>query len=28
VDLDFSVILDSTTLTAIRGYIGDTKKSG
>jgi hypothetical protein len=25
VDLDFSVILDSTTLTAIRGYIGDTK---
>ena len=27
VDLDFSVILDSTTLTAIRGYIGDTKTS-
>jgi len=27
VDLDFSVILDSTTLTAIRGYIGDTEKS-
>lgn len=25
VDLDFSVILDSTTRTAIRGYIGDTK---
>jgi hypothetical protein len=25
VDLDFSVILDSTTLTAIRGYIGDIK---
>jgi hypothetical protein len=25
VDLDFSVILDSTTLIAIRGYIGDTK---
>ena len=28
VDLDFSVILDSTTRTAIRGYIGDTKTSG
>jgi hypothetical protein len=27
VDLDFSVILDSTTRTAIRGYIGDTKTS-
>jgi len=27
VDLDFSVILDSTTRTAIRGYIGDTKKA-
>lgn len=27
VDLDFSVILDSTTLTAIRGYIGDTTLS-
>jgi len=27
VDLDFSVILDSTTLTAIRGYIGDTQTS-
>jgi hypothetical protein len=26
VDLDFSVILDSTTRTAIRGYIGDIKK--
>jgi hypothetical protein len=25
VDLDFSVILNSTTLTVIRGYIGDTK---
>jgi len=28
VDLDFSVILDSTTRTAIRGYIGDTKTAG
>jgi len=28
VDLDFSVILDSTTRTAIRGYIGDTRTSG
>jgi len=28
VDLDFSVILDSTTRTAIRGYIGDTKTPG
>ena len=26
VDLDFSVMLDSTTRTAIKGYIGDTKK--
>jgi hypothetical protein len=28
VDLDFSVILDNTTGTAIRGYIGETKPSG
>ena len=28
VDLDFSVILDNTTRTAIRGYIGDTKTTG
>jgi hypothetical protein len=28
VDLDFSVILDSTTRIAIRGYIGDTKTTG
>ena len=27
VDLDFSVILDGPTRTAIRGYIGDTKTS-
>jgi hypothetical protein len=27
VDLDFSVILDSTTRTAIRGYIGEIKQS-
>jgi hypothetical protein len=26
VNLDFSVILDSTTLTAIRGYIGNIKQ--
>jgi hypothetical protein len=28
VDLDFSIILDSTTRTAIKGYIGETKPSG
>ncbi len=28
VDLDFSVILDSTTRIAIRGYIGITKTTG